>query len=219
MHSQTVIRQQIFHAHELDGQLLEKQMQKMRNPTFLCEGHQQLRMLELCNDQPLPGPEIPCPAAVEWFTGKPWLAPEGVSCFEGHKGWQASWSLQGDPLIVIASYTAPSSNLEHLRELEARFYQRVREKETRGSMHYRWHWSFGEEKITIKATEVYRDLAGFEEHLAACDDLFQEVEAYRSLLGVDLYGSEELMQKCEVYAGRYAPVRRFRTRCTAALGS
>lgn len=36
--------------------------------------------------------------------------------------------------------------------LETRFHQRVRQKETRGSLHYRWNWSFSED--TTKGLEI-----------------------------------------------------------------
>ncbi|CAL1125629.1 unnamed protein product [Cladocopium goreaui] len=130
---------------------------------------------------------------------------EGGSTFSGvDLGWNASdWSLteDSDPLFVVASYSAPRSELPRLRDIGRRHYERIREKEQRGSLHYQWSFSHGEDgEILFTATELYRDFRGFDDHLKICEDLFSECDGSRSLLGVDvLLGCEfSVVKSCEL---------------------
>lgn len=209
------------------------------NLVFICEGSDQLMVVELFLKPSKTSPsmlrprrsKVPC---LQWELFAPSQSLEAVvfgsgryneggSTFSGvDLGWNASdWSLteDSDPLFVVASYSAPRSELPRLRDIGRRHYERIREKEQRGSLHYQWSFSHGEDgEILFTATELYRDFRGFDDHLKICEDLFSECDGSRSLLGVDVHGSAEALEKCKVFESSFAPapLRLFRTSCFGA---
>ena len=130
-------------------------------------------------------------------------------------GWVApSWQLTPEclPLFVVASYSAPAENLPKLLQMQEIFFQRVREKEQRGSLLYQWNWDVREDgELFVTATELYCDLQGFQEHLEACDDLWPQAGALRTILTIDMHGPPEVMEKCDIYEQMFSPVRLFPT--------
>lgn len=137
-------------------------------------------------------------------------------------GWVApSWQLTPEcmPVFIAASNSAPAKNLPKLLQMQQLFYQRVREKEQRGSLLYRWNWDVREDgELLLTVTELYRDLQGFQEHLEACEDLFPQAEALRTILTIDMHGPPEVMEKCDIYEQMFSPVRRFCT-CGPVVGT
>jgi len=140
----------------------------------------------------------------------------------GEAGWVApSWQLTPEcsPVFIIASNSAPAENLPKLLQMQRLFYQRVREKEQRGSLLYRWNWDVREDgELLLTVTELYRDLQGFQEHLEACEDLFPQAGALRTILTIDMHGAPEVMEKCDIYEQMFSPVRRFST-CGPVVGT
>lgn len=132
------------------------------NLVFICEGSDQLMVMELFLKPSKTSPsmlrprrsKVPC---LQWELFAPSQSLEAVvfgsgryneggSTFSGvDLGWNASdWSLteDSDPLFVVASYSAPRSELPRLRDIGRRHYERIREKEQRGSLHYQWSFSW-----------------------------------------------------------------------------
>ncbi|CAE7551927.1 unnamed protein product [Symbiodinium natans] len=123
------------------------------------------------------------------------------ACYQAPQLELSDWSTA---LFVVATSRVHDGCLEPLMELEEQFYNQLQEKETRGNVFYRWH--FSSDLQTQKVTELYRDFEGFATHMQACHDLFIAAESLRTCLSVEVFGNSDTLQRMERWG---LPIRKY----------
>ena len=215
-----VICRTSFEVNSVDLSMKDAMVgQRNGDVRFVCEGSDLVMVVEFFHEATFKnGPVRSVAPALtrELYSPAGFENPLRCQSFRWEEaGWVAPfWQLTPDclPLFVVASYSAPAENLPKLLQMQENFFQRVREKEQRGSLLYQWNWDVREDgELLVTATELYRDLKGFQEHLEACDDLLPQAGALRTILTIDMHGPPEVMEKCDIYEQMFSPVRLFPT--------